>query len=101
MSMRSGGVAANRRAFQPSRLEIPGERQGRARAGPRIAGEALAPIEVNLHVAADLHGEARPRIDPIEARLRPAPYSKACGELAEDGPGDGEPAVNEQITALE
>src|SRR6185436_20735006 len=45
-------------------LEIPRQRQHRTRAGLGVAGEPLAPVDVDPDVAADLHREARAGVDP-------------------------------------
>ena len=69
--------------------------------GPGIAGKALAPVEVDAHVVADLHRHARSGVEPVDPRLRPAPDAEAAGELAVDRPGEGDAAVDEAVAPVE
>jgi hypothetical protein len=44
----------------------------------------LPPVEVQLQILAEAHGDARACIDAIETWLSAAPHAKAGGEIAVD-----------------
>ena len=81
------------------RLKVGGEGDGRARSGLGVAGDTLPPVEMDAHVVANPHRQPRPGIDPVQARLDPAPHSKAGRVAAEKRTGEGEAAVGEQVPA--
>ena len=64
--------------------EISRQGQRRSGAGPSIAHQLLAPIEVNLDVLADPHRQARPNVEPAEVRLRSAPHAEPSREDKDD-----------------
>src|SRR5689334_9820189 len=102
--MSIGGETTSRKVRPgPSQepLEIGCQGDCRPRAWKRVSGNALAIIEMDAHVLADLHRDAGAGIDAIQARLSAAPDTEAGREILVDWPRDREGAVDEQVAALE
>src|SRR4051812_18502348 len=79
-------------------LEIRCQGYRRSRARFRIAREPLAPVEMDLDVAANAHGNPGTGVDAIKAWLDPAPHAEPGGKAVIHRPGQGEGAVGKQIT---
>ena len=56
---------------------------------------------MNANAAADIHADARPGVDPVQAGLGSAPHAQARRPVLPHRPGEGRGAVEEQVAALE
>src|SRR5437763_15412809 len=55
---------------------------------------------MNLEVAANAHRQTRACVDPVQAGLSPAPHAEPGRELPKQRPGDGQPAVDEEVATM-